>query len=1125
MFKPLRQRLTNWIRRPASTEQQLIYAPFGRVLYPHARSGDDSGRATFDRYLLAALGGQTTLDDATLARAFGVSATAFACAQYRANTTANLPLHVISADGQEVDALLLDHFVRRQAPRVLYETTLSLLIYGRCYLWKQHSAAGWPVGLQVMNPQQVREITGERMMVIAYELRDEFGYLIGTVTPNEIVYLQSYDTRPGGMGLSLFEVAWRALNIEHGLAIHAASFFTNSARIDGMLTFDQETDEQTRKEARAQWEKFKGAQRAHQTAVMPSGAHWTPIQAVPKDLGMAELKADDRADIAAVFGVDLALVGLADIGDPLSANSTYSAKETSFIRSVALPHLQNVILPGLNDQWASVDLDQTYTLAVNQRAIPQLAEAQLAQAETMKALAESGLVDYDEARSALGQAERGDYLRRAPDEALALWNAGALSLNELRAMVLGQTTPLVDPINDVVMVAGQVIPRARLAEVAHRNADNVGALTFQPPPFPTGGGLPGAGTPELPPPSSTPQLLTDGSPLDETRGRELWAGLDFANQPDLIALQARLRTLLGEGVTWNDPDSFHVTLLFAPVVTDAQRSALAEVLREWKFDELTTLALRVGSLNAFDSLGEYALHFRIRHNALLREWQRRVYDAAVAVGIQPSAYSAPDAYKPHITMGYSKEKPRPIRFDGRLAVTPTGVLVEWDGDDLLEALVDVADDGIDDDEVTAAQESPTQRAAPALEMVVPVANHALIEAARRTASDQLTQVGVLNVEWLPPAEWAITLARAMSWTPSAVAKLLRSADFDGARRIDLRVTGAVLRDGMLGLTLEPNVALMAMTTSAAEELRSVGLVPQPGDLTIALARINQPADPVVLPDIQPFPLVATSIALRRGTIDEQVWTLRGLSGAQAKELQNWEHVVRRKGRDAAFTCAALDAVTDAFVRLSLEDIDIDEAVLFDTARALVRAFGTTQAEFISEIEQIIGRAARGDSSRAKFGGEMRAALRRFGLVAFRDGMKEVGYDPESFGPDELAAFREWQTRQSEFVTGIGDEIFREGGLIGGAEQAAARARMWGLVSLESAREAGMAVAAPNQRFIWVMGPTEEHCRDCVRLNGQVHTMREWKASGYTPTSGKTECKSFNCECQLVPTDQPVRGDF
>ena len=71
---------------------------------------------------------------------------------------------------------------------------------------------------------------------------------------------------------------------------------------------------------------------------------------------------------------------------------------------------------------------------------------------------------------------------------------------------------------------------------------------------------------------------------------------------------------------------------------------------------------------------------------------------------------------------------------------------------------------------------------------------------------------------------------------------------------------------------------------------------------------------------------------------------------------------------------------------------------------------------------------------------------------------------------------------------------------------------------------GRIANSAEPRFKWTLGDTPEgrHCPSCAAVAGQVHTMAEWDAAGVKPGSDALLCQG-NCQCQLVPTDEPSGG--
>lgn len=1109
---------------PASDVVTLPTSQY-RVMYTR---GDDllspaQYRASFEQTIVRALGGQASIDDYTLGRLFGVSSTAYACTEYDANVTSALPIRVVDPNGEPLTGTPLTWFLANKA-RLLAWMIRALDIWGRNYLWKQPNHYGYLSGLQWFNPLRVREITGERMQVVGYELRDEYGYTLNKGLPvpaRDLVYFESFDTDPTGGGLSKFEIAARRIGVEQGTVTHAASFFTNSARIDGMLTFEESLDDDARDDARRQWkQQFQGARNSFRTAVLPFGAKWTPVSVAPKDLMMSELDETTTRGIVAIWGMHPALVGLGDAADPLSANSTYSALEVSFIRNVALPRLKNVILPALNEQWAQVDFDHTgYTLAVDEAAIPQLAEAQLAKSETAITLTSSGHLDLNEGRQLVGFPARpdGEYLIRDPKlPGVALTNS-AITLAEYRQMVMGQGGD--DPNFRVVIVAGQILPADRLLEIANANADRLKAPPLPLPPAPPDGGLNALPVEETPP------------ALPEVRaGAEVCIALDLGGDPDLIALQRQVQSYCarrGIDADWNTPDSFHVTLLYLPAVEDAQLPALLQAVESLPLPELS---LRVGSLKAFDSVGQWALHFRIRQPAALMAYQQSLYDAVAALGLQTSSYSAPGAFIPHITMGYCATRPGSVTYKTNLTVQPRGIVVWQDEDEIYRTGDDETSfaDEPDDEDVTvlpdgsgffvgevgrSTNDTRFVRAAP-LELCIGFADNQFVKYARRTLSDWLTEREVLDVEWELPEDWRLTLATAADRTPNDVANLLRKADYGDGRKLDLRATSYIVHIDAVYLGVEMNDALDALVQASQLDLDASEQYAVPG---IRLCRLNLDSDLVDFSDVPAaaYPLVATNVTVRFGATTQHQWALRALSNAQQKELTSWRNVIRRKGRDYDFSVESLPPVVEAYIRMALES-DEDASRIFDDARDMLRAYRDTRAGYVQAVTDILVRALSDEGTRRVLGSTMRSTARRFGLQAAFDALEDAAApNTESLSEDDVTLFRAWLAETSTYITNLGEEIFKEGGL--SEAMIATRAQMWADKSLDDVYYAILRQNAPAKRVLWRRTPGKDSCSTCISNDGQTFTLDELGQRGF-PRDRRLECGGWECECEVVDVE-------
>ena len=121
-----------------------------------------------------------------------------------------------------------------------------------------------------------------------------------------------------------------------------------------------------------------------------------------------------------------------------------------------------------------------------------------------------------------------------------------------------------------------------------------------------------------------------------------------------------------------------------------------------------------------------------------------------------------------------------------------------------------------------------------------------------------------------------------------------------------------------------------------------------------------------------------------------------------------------------------------------------------------------------------------------------------------------------FGTVQLAI-----NEQVGFLEGLAADIY--GGRYEEIGDLVDRMSLWRNTA-EGIYATGQLARRDNTYFAWRVGPTE-HCADCARLNGQIHTASEWRASGWRPQSHRLECEGFRCQCFLQETSGPSVGYF
>lgn len=193
-----------------------------------------------------------------------------------------------------------------------------------------------------------------------------------------------------------------------------------------------------------------------------------------------------------------------------------------------------------------------------------------------------------------------------------------------------------------------------------------------------------------------------------------------------------------------------------------------------------------------------------------------------------------------------------------------------------------------------------------------------------------------------------------------------------------------------------------------------------------------------------------------------------------------------------------------------------------TRAAVFKAFATTSAEFMNLFVDLVNGALDDDLGRRRAGTVLRAQLRRLGTEAFRDGLEEGGVNRAELSDADREAILAYTAEQSRYVTGLLNTVYKDGL---SSDQVLARAGMWSNKTLRGYYHLGIESAIKNGAVKWHLGSAEEHCRDCLRLNGQVHRFVDWKRRGFLPGAETLECKGYNCQCRFERTAERARGRF
>jgi hypothetical protein len=234
--------------------------------------------------------------------------------------------------------------------------------------------------------------------------------------------------------------------------------------------------------------------------------------------------------------------------------------------------------------------------------------------------------------------------------------------------------------------------------------------------------------------------------------------------------------------------------------------------------------------------------------------------------------------------------------------------------------------------------------------------------------------------------------------------------------------------------------------------------------------------------------------------------------------------------------AFADVILDARGQVRLPDDDIepavptiteddenteDEADAPDGAGFSFKDFDATSATFARAFSTLVNQARDGTLNRRSLGIRLRQQLRLLGEQAYRDGMAEGGAGDEALGSEDRAALQAWLSEQSRYVSHLTEEVVKQGLSDAQVEQ---RADAWATNSLGEIRLRGLASVKANQYMRWAMNSTAEHCPTCLKLNGQVHRLRDWLRYGFYPKASTLVCWS-GCKCALEPAEGPAQGNL
>ncbi len=583
--------------------------------------------------------------DEGLTRAYLASLWAARCIYLRAQKVASIPLIVKTLDDKypgrdgkaydqpipsRVHQHILQRFLDRSFKSVRRRIEYDYCIWGRAFLSVNQG------GFRRLNPTTIEVEKDPERGIMGYQ-QYVSGAKAAKWAPNKMVYIYDFDPEDDLGGVPLLAWALQTIGAENSTRQYIASFFENDATPAGMITSDNLMREPDIKTISDWWSKtFKGPDNAGKIAIMP-GMKYEQISPNIEDMALAELRLEVRREICAAFGVPMTIAGADEAANYSTSQSQYSV----FYTETIIPQVE-LIIDAINDQLVP-------HLSPNLKVVAELSDIEVLQ-EDRAELTTRLTVAVGAGMKTLNEARRIEGDTPFDEDYLILPNVGLVRVRDL----------------------------PKIADLALQGANTGGGGGFGGPPEPPAPEQPPAPpAPEAPAPETPPEvgpsepdkntaqyivpISRDRGPLPpsdflhpraaKAAGSEAYVSIALTNNPDVIKIQDQLRAqgIAGDDIEYQDPETFHVTLVYAPQVDDVTLRGIAN-----KMGPMST-ELRAMGISSFDTPDGDAIHIALSKTPTLKACQEAVFKLLLDAGVMMSEYSIPEQWQPHITLAYAKK--------------------------------------------------------------------------------------------------------------------------------------------------------------------------------------------------------------------------------------------------------------------------------------------------------------------------------------------------------------------------------------------------------------------------------------------------------------------------------------
>jgi len=177
------------------------------------------------------------------------------------------------------------------------------------WLMDQMNGLQQPLAMRRLRPEYVKIAVGDRGELLGYAYE-----LPGFITPviydrDEILHFKRPHPTNPYYGMGTVEAIQRALQADLAQTDHVIGFFSDGARISGVLTTNTLSEIQFNRFKEQFYEEYTGDANAHKILIAEQGTKFDPITQPPGGAGVVELRNMTKDEVLSGFGIPAPLLG------------------------------------------------------------------------------------------------------------------------------------------------------------------------------------------------------------------------------------------------------------------------------------------------------------------------------------------------------------------------------------------------------------------------------------------------------------------------------------------------------------------------------------------------------------------------------------------------------------------------------------------------------------------------------------------------------------------------------------------------------------------------------------------------------------------------------------------------